>query len=82
MNEMNYEGVEYGSLDQAVLQEYVDLKCFEQQPKVDVKDDLMEIGQMLTTRSQSLVECTTDFSFRDKDQVLLNFSHERERQGK
>ena len=82
MNEMNYEGVEYGSLDQAVLQEYVDLKCFEQQPGVDVRDELMQICQGETTRSQSLVERTTDFTFRDGDDILLNFAHERERQGK
>ena len=65
MNEMNYEGVEYGSLDQAVLQEYVDLKVFEQQLEVDVRDDINEIDQMETTHSRSLAERTTEFDFRD-----------------
>ena len=65
MNNLIYEGVEYGNLDQAVLQEYVDLKVFEQQLEVDVRDDLYEIGQMETTHSRSLAERTTEFDFRD-----------------
>ena len=75
MNNLNYDGVEYGTLDQAILQEYVDINSITQQLREEARNDFIQIEQQETkTYSQSLVEESHDFDFRDKDNVLLNFS--------
>ena len=80
ITELNDKEYEYGTLDQAILQEYIDLTSIEQR-RDSVGDDLIEMDRRETTISQSLVERSTEFDFRDANQVLLNFSQERERQG-
>ena len=49
-----------------------------QQLRGSAINDFAEIEQLQTkTYSRSLVEASDDFDFRDKDNVLLNFSGKR-----
>ena len=55
MNTKVYEGVDYGTLDQAVLQEYIDIDGLLQKPIDNTRYDFGDIGQLQQPHSQSLV---------------------------
>ena len=57
ITELNDKEYEYGTLDQAILQEYIDLTSIEQ-CRGNVSDDLIDMEQQ-TRLSQSLVERST-----------------------
>ena len=59
-----YEGVDYGTLDQAVLQEYIDIDGLLQQPIDNTRYDFDDIEQQ-QTYSRSLVEQVEEYEFYD-----------------
>ena len=77
MNTKVYEGVDYGTLDQAVLQEYIDIDGLLQKHIDKTRYDFGDIEQQ--PHSRSLVERAEEFEFFDKDNVLLNKTGKREK---
>ena len=72
MNTKIYEGVEYGTLDQAVLQEYIAIDALLQQPRDNTIYDFDEVENLKQTHSQSLVGQADDYDIFGGDGVLLN----------
>ena len=72
MNTKIYEGVEYGTLDQAVLQEYIAIDALLQQPRDNTIYDFDDVDNLKQTYSRSLVTQADDYDIFDKDDVLLN----------
>ena len=73
MNTKIYEGVEYGTLDQAVLQEYIAIDALLQQPRDNnTVYDFDEDEDLKQTYSRSLVGQADDYDIFDKEGVLLN----------
>ena len=68
MNGITYFEVEHASLDQAVLQEYVDIASIRQQLSAQSRNNFIDIEELHTKiYSQSLIVQTDEFDFRDKD---------------